>query len=756
MFPTPPQRLFLSFKIRPTESNSLFLFLSVANVLADSGNDQYIGYRFTIYNASARLSTAVGAILQGVSRLDLDTFADGGEMGERMRSHAWSQTPLGAVETWPQSLQAALRMMLRSRQPMLLWWGPSLIQFYNDASISLLGQRHPAALGRSAEAVWADIWPWVGPQAKAVLARGEMARSEGLALSAEGSDSLRTTCFDLSYSPIADERGEVGGILCACAERSQRCGAVADSVEWREIEEILQASENRFRQMAETIQDVFWVTDFRIPQILYVSPAYQQIWGRSADEIYRDHGLWLKTVHPDDRDLVLEVLAQCQHQDYVENEYRIVRPDGAVRWIHDRSFAVRDHQGEIIQAVGTAQDITDRKQIEAEREQLLAQAETAREQAETANRVKDEFLAMLSHELRSPLNPILGWSKLLQSRSFGPEKTQQALATIERNARLQAQLIEDLLDISRILRGKLSLKVVPVNLEQTVVAALETVQLSAEAKSIQVETVFASDVPFVLGDRNRLQQVIWNLLSNAIKFTPAGGAVVVWLKRNNNQVCFSISDTGRGISPDFIPYLFESFRQADAGTTRKYGGLGLGLAIVRQLVELHGGTVRAESPGEEQGAIFTVCLPTMPTNLVRELPEPPLPVQAADLEGVHVLVVEDEADARNVLIFILEQAGAAVTGAGSAAEGLALLYETKPDLLISDIAMPKADGYGLIQQVRSLAAGISEVPAIALTAYVTETDRQQILAAGFQQHLAKPIDPVALVEAAKALVEDAL
>ncbi|MFQ4144022.1 PAS domain S-box protein [Chlorogloeopsis sp. ULAP02] len=422
--------------------------------------------------------------------------------------------------------------------------------------------------------------------------------------------------------------------------------------------------------------------------------------------------------------------------------------------------------------------------IALERANLIASIQQQAEQLQQANRIKDEFLAVLSHELRSPLNPILGWSKLLQSGKLDKARAKQALATIERNAKLQAELIEDLLDVSRILRGKLSLNVSSVDLVPTIQAAMETVRLAAEAKSIQIQARFEPNVGEVSGDPNRLQQVIWNLLSNAIKFTPQGGRVEVKLSlvtshtlreaeesastsfvedgqpKTNNQgqmtndkfAQITVTDTGKGIHPDFLPYVFDYFRQEDGATTRKFGGLGLGLAIVRHLVELHGGTVDVESPGEGQGATFTVKLPLMPnlpqTNSHSQASEPFL-----NLQGIKVLVVDDAADTREFIAFLLETYGANVTAVASAVEALAALAQDRADVLVSDIGMPDMDGYMLMRQLRALPTEQGgQIPAIALTAYAGEIDYQQAMLAGFQKHMPKPVDPANLVEAIISLV----
>jgi CheY-like chemotaxis protein len=385
------------------------------------------------------------------------------------------------------------------------------------------------------------------------------------------------------------------------------------------------------------------------------------------------------------------------------------------------------------------------------RAHLYEAEQRARTAAEEANRIKDEFLAVLSHELRSPLNPILGWTSLLRSRKLDQKATDRALETIERNAKLQTQLIEDLLDVSRILRGKLVLNVAPVNLVTTIEAALETVQLAAQAKTIQIQTRLDANVGLVLGDSSRLQQVIWNLLSNAVKFTPPAGQVEVRLERVGAYAQIQVKDNGKGISPEFVPYVFDYFRQADSTTTRKFGGLGLGLAIVRHLTELHGGSVFVDSPGEGLGATLAVRLPLMEA-AVEAAPEV-RGSDSADLTGLRVLVVDDEPDIRELIAFVLEQWGAEVTIVASALEALCALNCSVPDILLSDIGMPEVDGYTLMRQVRALSPEQGgRLPAIALTAYAGEYNQQQALAAGFQLHVSKPVEPEALVKAIARLV----
>lgn len=522
-------------------------------------------------------------------------------------------------------------------------------------------------------------------------------------------------------------------------------GSTADITSRKRAETALRGTEERLRLALQSAELGTW--DFNpITGELTWDEGCKAMFGLPPDAAV-DYDTFLAGLHPDDRDrthqVVLGALNPVSGGEY-DIEYRTIGLTNRVeRWVAAKGKAFFSETGEAIRFIGTVLNITDRQRIEAEREQLLA-----REQAETANRIKDEFLAVLSHELRTPLNPILGWSRLLRHGKLDATKTAHALETIERNAKLQTQLIEDLLDVSRILRGKLSLNVIPVNLASTIESAMETVRLAAEAKAIEIQTVFDPTVGQILGDSARFQQVIWNLLSNAVKFTPAGGRVNIRLERMGSQAQIQVSDTGKGIPPDFLPYVFEYFRQADGTTTRTFGGLGLGLAIVRHLVELHGGTVQAESQGEGQGATFTVRLPMMKVDggimkdeapaLVTSSPQP--------LIGIRVLLVDDEADARDLVAFILELAGASVTSVASAIAALEALVQTQPDVLVSDIGMPEMDGYMLIRQVRAMPQG-QQILALALTAYAGEIDYRQALAAGFQQHISKPVEPAQLVEA---------
>jgi CheY-like chemotaxis protein/anti-sigma regulatory factor (Ser/Thr protein kinase) len=405
---------------------------------------------------------------------------------------------------------------------------------------------------------------------------------------------------------------------------------------------------------------------------------------------------------------------------------------------------VRDGSGRIVGASKIARDITERRRTEQEREELLARERRARADAERANRAKDDFLATLSHELRTPLNAILGWTHVLGTARRDPDMIDRALETITRNAKQQARLIEDLLDVSAILGGKLRLDIRPVDLEALLTAALDSIRPAADAKGIQLGTRFAPPAGPMRGDPERLQQVFWNLLSNAVKFTGTGGRVDVTLEFAADRAVVRVSDTGIGIRPDVLPDIFERFRQADSSITRTHGGLGLGLAIARQIVEMHGGRVEAESPGEGRGTTMTVTLRSGAIQVPALEPGEIVPADLGRTDGVHVLLVDDDQDGRKLVQILLEQCGARVTTAASALEALAALKREAPDILISDLAMPGMDGYALIRQVREL-PGLRRMPAIALTAHARGEVRVKALQAGFDTYVAKPLDPAELL-----------
>ena len=532
-------------------------------------------------------------------------------------------------------------------------------------------------------------------------------------------------------------------------------------VELARAAKALNTSEQRYRALATASSDLAYVMsgDWSVMQ-----PLDGRGLVKSNAEPIRD---WMQrnlpaAEHGRVREAIARVVAG---KTLFELEHRVIRPDGSEGWTLSRAVPILDDGGEVIEWFGMASDITERKLAEAARDASLAAEREARAEAERAGQMKDEFLATLSHELRTPLNAILGWAQILAAGHPSHEELIDGLATIERNARVQTRIIEDLLDMSRIISGKVRLDVQRVDLASVVRAAVETVKPGADAKGVRLRAVLDPLAGPVSGDPSRLQQVFWNLLTNAVKFTPKGGQVQVLVERVNSHLEVSVIDTGEGIVPDFLPHVFDRFRQADASTTRRHGGLGLGLAIVKQLVELHGGNIRAKSGGTGMGSTFVVSIPL---TVIHADPEPdptparrhplagpvPFPDRAcADIAGVRVLVVDDEPDARSLVRRLLGDCGAVVTTAASAREALALIRAERPDVLVSDIGMPNEDGYALIRRVRSLGPDEGgDTPAIALTAYARSEDRMRAVMAGFQHHVVKPVEPAELITMVASLV----
>ncbi len=525
-------------------------------------------------------------------------------------------------------------------------------------------------------------------------------------------------------------------------------------------QESVRESEERLRMAVEAGRMGTWEWRIDTGRVSW-SPGLEAIHGLAPGTFPGTLEAVQREVHPDDRARVAQTIREAAEQRKdLRLEYRIVRPDGSVRWVEGRGRLVGERHGRPERMVGLCMDVTDRKQAEEERRTLLAGEQAARVEAETANRAKDEFLAVLSHELRTPLNAILGWSRMLRFGALDRGTVERAVETIERNAHLQTQLIDDLLDVSRIVSGKLNIERRRVDLPTVVRAAVASVRVLAEAKDVRLETALDAASEAVSGDPGRLQQALWNLLSNAIKFTPAGGRVQIALERREGWAEIRVTDTGAGIAPAVLPYIFERFRQGEAGTTREYGGLGLGLAIVRHLVELHGGAVRAESEGEGRGSTFTVRLPLIgsrdPAQPGRATPvEPAAATAPALLQGIDVILVDDDADGRELLSTALARAGAWVRAVPSVAQALAELDLRVPDILVSDLAMPDEDGYALIRRVRALSSDQRRLPAVAVSGHAREEDRRQALEAGYDLHIAKPIDPAEFAQIIAKLLEPA-
>jgi len=579
---------------------------------------------------------------------------------------------------------------------------------------------------------------------------------DAAALTAKLTEAMQTGILRQASYRICRKDGtirwlEVNGQFEFAADGSplRFVGVNIDITERKQAEATILQREAQFRQLADAMPQQVWITDAQ-GNTQYVNQQWTTYTGLTLEQT-QDINYATQVIHPDDVEMTSELwrTALGTGTPY-QAEFRLkYHADRSYRWFLSRASAIRDEQGQIVQWFGTSTDIEEFRRAQAEREQLLQREQAARETAENANRIKDEFLAVLSHELRSPLNPILGWTRLLQNSKLNAARQQEALATIERNARLQSQLIEDLLDISRIMQGKLSLTAAPVSLTFVISAALETVRLAAEAKNIQIILDLDPKIALISGDAARLQQVVWNLLTNAVKFTPKGGQVTVELRQLDGLAEIRVIDTGKGINPQFLPHVFEYFRQEDGSTTRKFGGLGLGLAIVRQIVEMHGGTVRVQSQGEGQGATFIVQLPAMQhTALIASKPMQTPTDAELPLEGIQILLVDDEPDTREFQAFLLEQSGARVIAVTSGLEALQALEKFIPNVIVSDIGMAEMDGYMLLQQVRSRPSNQGGmIPAIALTAYAAEADQQRALQVGFQTHLTKPVEPEELVRA---------
>ncbi|MBC7772647.1 MAG: PAS domain S-box protein [Pyrinomonadaceae bacterium] len=546
-----------------------------------------------------------------------------------------------------------------------------------------------------------------------------------------------------SYVPERDVDGRVVGFVAAIANVTER----------KKSEE----ASGRLAAIIESSEDA--IISKRLDGIITSwNKSAEKMFGYQASEAVGRHiSLIIPLERRSEED---EVIARLRGGESIEH-FETVRQakDGRRLNISLSVSPVRDSAGRVTGAAKVARDITERMQAEAERERLLASERSARADAERGGRLKDEFLATLSHELRTPLSAILGWSHILRKQTPTPELLNQGLGVIDRNARMQTQLIADLLDMSRIISGKMRMDVQRVELTVVMEAALESIRPAAEAKEVRLQSVLEPISDSVHGDPARIQQIIWNLVSNAVKFTPRGGRVQVVLARVNSHVEITVSDTGKGIKPEFLPHVFERFRQADSSAAREHGGLGLGLAIVKQLVELHGGAVQVTSAGEGKGSTFTVHLPLAALQASSSIDNArvhprdayvmPAMHDGPNLAGIRVLVVDDEPDARDLVRRVLEECNAEVVQAGSADEGLEAIKRERLDVIISDIGMPDSDGLAFIHAVRK--CGI-RIPAAALTAFARSEDRTRALRAGYQTHLAKPVEPSELLAMVAALV----
>jgi PAS domain S-box-containing protein len=527
----------------------------------------------------------------------------------------------------------------------------------------------------------------------------------------------------------------------------------------RQAQEALRQSAERLSLAMDAADLGDWVWDVATDMIT-LSERAAAIFGIPAGP-FMTRTRMRDLLHEEDRERARLAAARAvaKHGDY-NIEYRVPQPDNKVVWVAARGRGQYDAAGKITGMLGVIQDITERKRAEQRRDELLESERAARAEAERASRLKDDFLATVSHELRTPLNAILGYAQLLRIDPALSKDVVEGLEVIERNARAQAQIVDDILDMSRIINGKLRLEVQRVELRQVIEAALETVRTSAEAKGIRLLEFIDPMARPVGGDPARLRQVVWNLLSNSIKFTPRDGQVRVALRQAGSQVEVAVSDTGQGIEADFLPFVFDKFRQADASAARKHGGLGIGLALVKNLVEMHGGTVGVASDGPGRGATFVINLPVSAKYAEPDAERRQSAAQGlADrqncpsLAGITVLAVEDEPDTRELLRRFLIECGANAVMAASAGEALDIIDRQRVDVVVSDIGMPEVDGYELVRLIRARPPDRGgNIPAAALTAFARSEDRTRALLAGYQTHIAKPVDPAELIAAIAALV----
>ncbi len=536
-------------------------------------------------------------------------------------------------------------------------------------------------------------------------------------------------------------------------------GVTSDISERKRVELAMRESEERYRLATRATADVIWDWDLRTDEVRW-NQSLTERFGHVLGPALEHASFWLEHIHPEDRGRVSDSIRRVidgGEAEHWQAEYRFLRAEGTYADVLDRGYVLRDEGGGAYRMIGAMQDLSERKRVEREREQMIDAERAARAEAERQSTIKDEFLATLSHELRTPLTAILGWSEILHARAGSAGgaggaggEIAKGLAIIARNARSQAKIIDDLLDISRMLAGKVRLELKRTRLAEIVDAAVDTARPPANARGIElrVETLGGGGEATVLGDASRLQQVMWNLLTNAIKFSAPGGAVTVSLSSDGERAALAVSDRGEGVAAEFLPFVFDRFRQADGTSTRRHGGLGIGLSIVKQVVELHGGHVTATSRGVGQGSTFTIFLPCAPSE---ELASAAARAAKAvdldvDLRGLRVLVLDDEPDARALLHRILADRGAEVRVAASGAEAALYLDRERFDVLVSDIGMPDEDGYDVIRKVRSRPTDRNGgIAAVAVTAYARAEDRIRALAAGYTMHVAKPIDAAELV-----------
>ncbi|MDB5324773.1 MAG: domain S-box, partial [Phycisphaerales bacterium] len=620
--------------------------------------------------------------------------------------------------------------------PDLLWENDTLgrASWQNRRWYDFTGQSPEQAAGRG----WADV---IHPEDRAQsLVQFQTALDNGQDYRCEQRLRSRDGQYRWFLSQACPMRDEAGAVL-------RWFGAATDIHEHRISLDALRESEERFRLAIEAANMGFWDWDV-VNDTVNWDPSHNRLLGLPEDQSVGNEAQFLERVHPDDRDRVtLALRAVLERRADYNVEFRAVHPDGSVRWVagYGRSFG--SQKGRVTRIIGAVLDITHRKLVEQERVSLYESEKAARALAESANNIKDQFLANASHELRTPLSAILLWSNLLQGNSADETMRREGLAAIEHSAKSQQRLIEDLMDTARISAGKVRLDIKPVDLASRVTAAIETVRPAAQSKGVELKIDIGDDIGHALADADRVEQIVWNLVSNGVKFTPVGGWVEIRVRRKGRQVEIRISDTGQGIAPELLPDVFARFRQGDPSNTRRHGGLGLGLAISRQLAELHGGTIEVTSEGTNKGSTFTVKLPLPKRVGATADPDPEAAiVPGGSLGGVRILLVEDDVKTREGLARLLTNAGAAVEPVGHVDEAIAAIVRERPDIIVSDIGLPDRDGHAFLRQLRSDSELNSpRLPAVALSAFNRPQDRSRAIESGFDEYLSKPVQPPLLV-----------
>jgi PAS domain S-box-containing protein len=648
-------------------------------------------------------------------------------------------------EDWSEEVAARLAAIVESSDDAIVSKTlDGVITSWNHAAERMFGYAPAEAIGRNITLI---IPPDRLEEETRVLASIRAGRRvehfETIRVTKDG----RQVAVSLTVSPVKDSSGRIIGASKVARDVSERRrGEIAQA----RLAAIIESSEDAI--ISKTLDGV--ITSW--------NGAAERVFGWTAAEAIGQH---ITLIIPEEyREEERGVLARLRRGDRIDHFETVrQRKDGQLLDVSITVSPIRDGRGTIVGASKVARDISAQRILEQARQALLEREQAARTEAEDLNRSKDQFLATLSHELRTPLNAIYGWARMLEGGGLDPAAMRNATQAILRNSTIQVQLIEDLFDVSRVITGSMRLDVRPMNVFAPLEAALDTVRPAAAAKGIRLDTALDPRATPIMGDPGRIQQVVWNLLVNAVKFTPKGGRVELRLRRVNSHIQIMVSDTGEGIAPDQVAHLFERFRQADTGPTRRHTGLGIGLSLVKHLVELHGGTVSGMSAGLGQGSTFTVQLPVSVVQVQppsRPRPEPRSAedpdigsVKPVSLRDVHVLVVDDDEESRELASLVLTNAGAETRTAPSAREAMALLEEWPPDVLVSDLEMPEEDGFSLLRRARRASLLRNrKLPALALTAYGRSEDRVRVLAAGFNLHLAKPADPTELVLAVASLV----